>query len=181
LGALAPPVRYALPGIRSDDVRAAQQIIGDHHRYVVIHVGAGDPRKMWPERRWAELATELIKSGCSVVITGAGVSEQEMARVIQRSVSGILDAVGRTSLGSLRAVIAGAECVVANDSLAGHLAAAERVPVVSIMLGPNEPERWRPLAAQGTVLTDVPGDSDSPAVAEVLTAVQRLIGSRAHA
>jgi ADP-heptose:LPS heptosyltransferase len=180
LGPLPAPLRYSLPAIRPDDVRAAEQIIGHLPRYVVIHIGAGDPRKMWAEPRWVELATDLMQSGHPVVMTGAGKSEQETARMIQRSASGILNAVGRTSLGSLRAVIAGADCVVANDSLAGHLAAAENVPVVSIMLGPNEPERWRPLAARSAVLAGV-GDDESPTAAEVLTGIRRLVDSRSPA
>lgn len=181
LGPLAQPLRYSLPGIRSDEVRAARQMVGDLRRYVVIHVGAGDPRKVWALSRWAELTVQLIQSGHAVVMTGAGKSEQEMARVIQQSVSGTINAVGRTSIGSLRAVIAGADCVVANDSLAGHLAAAEGVPVVSIMLGPNEPERWRPLAAHGVVLAGETDGDRSPAVAEVLSAVRSLTHAHSHA
>jgi ADP-heptose:LPS heptosyltransferase len=181
LGPLAQPLRYSLPEIRSDDAESARQIIGDLRRYVVIHVGAGDPRKMWALHRWAELASQLMRSGHRIVMTGAGKSEQEMVRVIQQSVSGITNAVGRTSLGSLRAVIAGADCVVANDSLAGHLAAAHGAPIVSIMLGPNEPERWRPLAAHGVVLTAPSAGDESPTVAQVLSAVQSLTSAHSHA
>jgi ADP-heptose:LPS heptosyltransferase len=181
LGPLAQPLRYSLPGIGPDDAESAQQIIGDLRRYVVIHVGAGDPRKMWTLHRWVELAARLMQSGHRVVMTGAGKSEQEMVRVIQQSVPGIINAVGRTSLGSLRAVIAGADCVVANDSLAGHLAAAQGVSVVSIMLGPNEPERWRPLGARGVVLAAPTAGDESPTVAEVLRAVQSLTNAHSHA
>jgi ADP-heptose:LPS heptosyltransferase len=180
LGPLPPADRYSLPEIRGADVHAGREIVGTSGRYVVIHVGAGDPRKMWALSRWAELAVQLAQCGHRVVITGAGQSEQEMARVIQQSASGAIDVVGRTSIGSLRAVIGGADCVVANDSLAGHLAAAAGAPVVSIMLGPNEPERWRPLAAHGVVLTGDGGD-DSPTAAEVMSAIQTLVGARSHA
>ena len=65
------------------------------------------------------------------------------------------------------ALIAGADCVVANDSLAGHLAAAEGVPIVTVMVGPNEPERWRPLTKHGNVL-GAPAGNTLPPVAEVL-------------
>jgi ADP-heptose:LPS heptosyltransferase len=181
LGPLAPPARYVLPEISSADREAVGQIIDDLRRYVVMHIGAGDRRKMWDESRWIELANELVESGQTVVMTGAGKAEREMARVIQQSVPGIVNAVGQTSLGSLRAVLAGSQCVIANDSLAGHLAAAENVPIVSVMLGPNEPERWRPLAARGVIISAVPGSDEPPLARDVFAAVTTLIGTASHA
>ena len=54
-----------------------------------------------------------------------------------------VDVTGRTTLGEMVSLIAGACLVIANDSAPVHLAAALQVPVVALF-GPTDPQRFGP-------------------------------------
>ncbi len=115
--------------------------------YVCIHPGASVPERRWPAERFAAVGRELAARGLRVVLTGtaaeAGLTSS-VARAIGRH---CLDLAGRTELGTLGAVVAGARLLVCNDTGVSHVAAALEVPSVVISTG-NNPERWSPVAAR---------------------------------
>jgi heptosyltransferase-2 len=120
-------------------------------RYVVFAPGAAYGKaKQWPPLRFGELAGRLIAEGRTVALVGsAGDSDTctEIARTVTLRAGGgdrIVDLCGRTTLGELAAVMAGAEAVVSNDSGAMHLAAAVGAPVVAVFGATNE-RRTAPL------------------------------------
>jgi ADP-heptose:LPS heptosyltransferase len=114
--------------------------------FVILHPGTGDARKGWPTARWIALAEALRAEGYEVVVTGVGRSEHAHAERI-RLATGAANLVDRTTVSVLRAVMHSAAFVVAVDSAAGHLAAADRVPAAVIMSGMADPEHWRPLSS----------------------------------
>lgn len=182
LGSLPAPTRYELPPPATDVVVSAERLLstaGTSGPYVVIHPGTGDPSKQWDLDRWVVVASELTRRGVSVVLTGAGRPETVAGTFIAARAPGTIDLTGRTTLDELRAVLAGAEVVVACDSAAGHLAAAEGVPVVSLMLGVAPAARWRPLASRGIVLLGNSRKRIEPQ--DVITAIEHARGMDAHA
>ena len=60
-----------------------------------------------------------------------------------------LDLAGRTTLGTLAAILERARMLVCNDTGVSHLADALSVPSVVISTGDN-PERWAPVDRRGT-------------------------------
>lgn len=165
----APP-KYRLGVISTSETESARAHLlpqGFPNRgYVVLHPGTGDPRKAWPDSHWLELAERLGEG--SVVITGAGAAEEKLGRELATMSPRAANLTGATSFRQLRAIFAGASVVVAADSAAGHLAAAEGKPVVSIMSPLADPERWKPLAQRGAVLR-MPVDA-----AQVMDAIRRV-------
>ena len=113
-------------------------------RYVVLNIGATKPANRWPAASFAALTQALQKSfGLPAVITG-GPSEKPMAReVMDRAHPGTIDLTGRTTLGELTAVLAGALAVVSCDTGPLHLAVALGRPVVALF-GPADPRRTGP-------------------------------------
>ncbi|MEZ2390348.1 glycosyltransferase family 9 protein [bacterium RCC_150] len=105
---------------------------------VVLHPGATDPRRRWPEDRFAELAMACAGDGCQVVVVGDQ-SEKDLAERIAnlagpvsiRSLAGQLDMAGLVALLSHSAVVVG------NDSGPRHLAQALGVPTVGIFWAGN--------------------------------------------
>ena len=90
--------------------------------------------KRWSPKRFAELASLLMKEGVACVILGR--SEDRDAAL---AIKGI-DLIGQTDLTMLIAVISHCSVVVANDSGAMHVAGGLGVPVVGIW-GPTD-ERY---------------------------------------
>jgi ADP-heptose:LPS heptosyltransferase len=97
------------------------------------------------------------------------------------------DLTGRTGLGELAAVVAGARLVVSGDTGAAHLASAYRRPSV-VLFGPESPSRWGPpedgphvVIAHGAGGGDPHASALDPAlsritVEEVLVAARGLLG-----
>ena len=112
--------------------------------YAVIHAGAGADAKVWPAERWREVARAIAAGGTSVVLTGFGAAEAQLNRRIGEGARGIVDLTDRLDWQGMRGVVAGARAVLCADTVAMHLAAADRTPTVAIMTGIWPTDRWRP-------------------------------------
>jgi ADP-heptose:LPS heptosyltransferase len=164
-------------------------------RPVVVHPGAADPSRRWPPDRWAAVAHAVVAAGHPVVLTG-GPDEVALAEDVRRRAGLPGDTVlaGRTGLGELAALVAGARLVVCGDTGVAHLASAYRTPSV-VLFGPTSPARWGPPATgphtvlwhgrvdrQGSDPGDPHGRQPDPTLLrvtpeEVVAAVQaRLVG-----
>jgi ADP-heptose:LPS heptosyltransferase len=182
-GIEADPLDLRLDRPRVSGQRAA----GPGAAEAVVHVGAAYGCRLWPEGRFAEVASALNAAGHNVVFTGSA-DERERALGVARE-AGLPDeavVAGRQRLSEFAAVIADAGVVVSADTGAAHLAAAYARPSV-ILFGPAPPERWGPPAAgRHVVLTradlrrgDVFADEPDPAllgvgVQDVLAALRGL-------
>ncbi len=163
-------------------------------RPVLVHPGARYGSKRWPARRFAEVAAALHCAVCPVLITGSP-DERDLALVVARQ-AGIAESrvlAGRTDLGELCALVAGAALVVSGDTGIAHLAAAFGTPSVTLY-GPVGPQQWGPPADGPHAVLDEPdarrgdpfADDPDPAllaigVGDVLRAAAALRGHRAQA
>ncbi len=114
--------------------------------YVVVHPGASVPARAWSPGRHRELVAALTAEGRRVVVTGAP-AERELCAAVAAGAAdadAVLDLGGRTSLGELAEVLAGAACVVVGNTGPAHLAAAVGAPVVSLFAPTVPAVRWRP-------------------------------------
>jgi ADP-heptose:LPS heptosyltransferase len=156
--------------------------------HVVVHPGASVPARAWAPDRHAALVRALAREGRRVIVTGG-----PRERALTRHVAGTraLDLGGRTSLGELADVLAGAACLVTGNTGPAHLAAAVRTPVVSLFAPTVPVQRWHPWGVPHELLyvpvrcagcrartCPVPGHPclDDLGVDEVLRAVARLCG-----
>ncbi|HEX8202633.1 MAG TPA: glycosyltransferase family 9 protein, partial [Isosphaeraceae bacterium] len=112
--------------------------------YACVHPGASAAEKRWPAEHFAAVAAALADRGLRVVLTGTA-EEGPLTRAVAGLLRGPhVDLAGRTDLGSLAALVAGARVLVCNDTGVSHVAAALRVPSVVVFRG-SDPERWAPL------------------------------------
>lgn len=111
--------------------------------YACMHAGGRGADRRWPVEGFARIADALVASGFVVVLTGSEVDREVNARVCALVRERVIDLTGRTSIGTLAAVIERAALVVTNDSAPSHLAAALRVPSVVIYTG-SDRARWAP-------------------------------------
>ena len=154
---------------------------------VVVHVGAASPARRWPAERFAAVAAWCLAQEVPVAVTG-GLDDREAAQlVVQRA--GLPPEscwAGRTDLGQLAALVAGARLVVAGDTGVSHLATAYRRPSVTLF-GPVAPAQWGPpddplhvVVTRGAGGGDPHGETVDPAlsritVGDVLTPVRSLL------
>src|SRR5690606_38656088 len=97
------------------DTAAAARLLGDDAGpYVVVHPGASGAERRWAPECFAAVADALAARGYRVVITGGPAETALAEHVAGRMGSGALVVAGRTDLGTLGAIVAGASLVVAN-------------------------------------------------------------------
>jgi ADP-heptose:LPS heptosyltransferase len=104
----------------------------DGRPLVVLHPGAGDPRRRWPPVKFAAVGDALAERGARVVVNGVA-SEREIVDAVLaamwRPARGIC---GALSLGGFVGLLSRARLLVGNDSGPLHLAAAVGIPGVGI-------------------------------------------------
>jgi ADP-heptose:LPS heptosyltransferase len=152
------PLEYDLPPVSTEAIANGESLLARHglerKRYVVLHPGSGDDRKDWPVSQWIALAKLLEADGLRVAITGAGARDESITRDMVKALPGLVSLCGATDLPMLRHVLRQSAGVVAIDSAAAHLAAAEGTPGVVLMSPMTKVAQWRPLSSRISVLME---------------------------
>ncbi|MEU4561118.1 glycosyltransferase family 9 protein [Actinoplanes sp. NPDC023936] len=137
-------VRYYGVPCDPDDLDLATPGVDVAQGVTIIHPGAKSPARRWPPDRFASVARRLRSAGHHVLITGSAAEQDLCVRVSEAAGLGP-EAVARTSLTELLALVAGARLVISGDTGIAHLATGYRTPSVTLF-GPVSPARWGPPA-----------------------------------
>jgi heptosyltransferase-1 len=142
--------------------------------YTVLLHASSHPRKLWSERSWIALGTDLSARGHGLVLPWG--SEGERARA-SRLAAQLPSACVAPPLGlaEVAAVLAGASAAVGVDTGLTHLAAALGIPVVGIY-GPTDPQATGICAA--TPAVNLGGQGRFPSVDQVIGALEDLWAQR---
>lgn len=157
LGLPVDPPIFPL-GLRSEELAAAGQLIGEAagrplDRFTAVVPGARWETKRWPAGRLAELIDRMHTEGLPPsVILGAPADQAFANQVASACRAPLVNLVGRTSLRDLSAAIALADLIVCHDSGPMHLAAALGKPLVAIF-GPTNPARTGPYSDAAQVVS----------------------------
>lgn len=148
-GALGAPVEDSRPEFRitAADEAAAAALLGPPAAapIIALHLGAKDPARRWPARRFGALGAALReRCGARLVLTGTAGEAELAARARAELGEPALDLVGRTDLGPFAALLGRVDLLVSNDTGASHLAAAAGTPSV-VVYGPSRPAQFAPL------------------------------------
>lgn len=135
-GDLIPCVEIKPSWNQSAHTLLAEQGITHTTPFVVMHMGASGPSKVWPRDRFAEVAAFLSSQGFRVVCTGS-TSDRTYFEDLSRygDISGYVDLLGKTSFADLAAILSKASLYFGSDTAAVHLAAAVGCPTVCLMGG----------------------------------------------
>lgn len=135
-----------LSGLPEDDAARLRYAAGDWpapaftpfdtpaRPYVVLHVGAGSPLRLWDPQKWRSVANSLAAQGLSVVWT-SGKNETGLVGEIDPD-SLYLSCAGRLDLPQLWHLLAGARFAVTLDTGIAHMAKLTRTPVAALF-GPG--------------------------------------------
>lgn len=110
-----------------------------------LHVGARSPARRWPAEYFATVADTLVqRHGAQIVLTGGPDDEPVVRTVMERMETNAVSVAGKTTRGSLAALIAELDLFISNDTGPAHVAEAIGTPSITIF-GPVDPKRWAPL------------------------------------
>ena len=113
-----------------------------------IHPGARPPARRWPADYFAIVADTLAQRlDAQILLTGGLGEEQTVQMVIDAMHTPAVSFAGKTSLGSLAALISRLDLFISNDTGPSHIASAVDCPSVTIF-GPADVRRWAPLHRQ---------------------------------
>ena len=120
----------------------------DGRRIIGVHPGARPPARRWPAAYFATVADALAQQwNAHVVLTGGPGEEQMVQAVVDAMHTPALSLAGKTSLGSLAALISRFDLFISNDTGPSHVACAVDCPSVTLF-GPADVGRWAPLDRQ---------------------------------
>lgn len=115
--------------------------------YVVFHVGASSPLKLWPAERWRALAGHAVAKGFCVIWSG-GPGEQDYVDAVDPE--GRFESLaGRLDLAQLWHLLKGARALVCPDTGVAHMGRITATPTLCLY-GPGsaqlygESRFWRP-------------------------------------
>lgn len=98
--------------------------------YCIIHPGAGNPNRLWPQERWRAVIERLEQKGHRILVTG-GPGEEGLASALDPE--GTRSSLaGRLDLPQLWNLLSGASFLICPDTGIAHLARVVGVPTVSI-------------------------------------------------
>lgn len=150
LGAPAQGEQIELP-LFDTEAQAFEALRREHGletgSYVCIHPGARLPSRRWLPERFANVADRMAAEGLDIVLTGTADEAAIGAAVKSYMHSPVIDLMGRTSLGTLAALVSNARLVISNDTGMSHVAAALETASIVVCCGADA-KRWQPLNAE---------------------------------
>lgn len=165
LGDFSTEAQFVMPRL-NDERKAVASMLPSGKRLATISVSAGNAKKTYPLERWEEIARHLMSKGLAVAFLG-GPGDPPA------SVPGTVDLVGKLALAQTMAAVAMSDLHLAADTGTGHMAAAYKVPVVSVF-GQTRPSVFRPYTDRGIVL-DGAGSTLNVTTEQVIEAATSLL------
>jgi len=98
------------------------------------------PTKQWPIENFAKICDELAKRNIRVVITGSPEDAPRTEELLRLTRNKPINAVGKTSITELIALIKRCHVFISSDSAPMHVAASVDAPLIAIF-GPTDPKR----------------------------------------
>lgn len=125
-------------------------------KILVLHPGASDVSKMWPQENFAKTADALVEKFELRAVLISDLEHVDLGEKVRKLMKDKpVFLCGKTSLGDLAALFKRTSLFISNDSGPVHIACAVGVPVISIF-SRNEkglsPKRWGPLGKNVAVL-----------------------------
>lgn len=136
---------------------AAKKVLGDlqRKRYLVVAPGSVWDTKRWSAARYGRLITHFWQEyQMPSVLTGSKTEIPIATKVMAYSSPRPLNLAGFTDFEALKGVVSGASAFVSGDTGTAHIAAAYRIPQVTIF-GPTIPAQgFYPLSPESVVVEE---------------------------
>lgn len=129
--------------------------INGAHKLIILNAGATNSRaKCWSENYFAELADRMVSEfDAKIILIGAGSERENAKRVIAQMLhpTSAINLAGKSTIPELIGILAKADLVITNDTGPAHVAAALRVPTLTIF-GPTNEFETAPLGVRSELI-----------------------------
>ena len=130
--------------------KTGHDILSLEKDYIVVHMGSGDDRKLWPLEKWQQLIKKFSET--PIILTGSGKEEKERADLVAKETKA-LNFVDALSFDEYMNILKSARLLISVDSMAGHLAAALGTPSITLFASMNNIHHWSPVSPKNSTLT----------------------------
>lgn len=138
-----PSPRPTLVPFADADATAAEALLADTPRPIVaLHPGSGpySTARRWPADRFVAVGRALTtQRNASLVVVG----NERPVNATVAAATGARDLTGRTSIGTLAALLSRVDLLICNDGGVMHVGVAAGTPIVAIF-GLTDPRAWGP-------------------------------------
>lgn len=163
LGCVTPTKLEARLVISDQEKKKASRVrhilgLSETDQLVLLHPGSGSSARDWKPEYFSQLASELMKHGYRVIITGSKTEEDLVSDVAQKAGEGVKPFVSTLSLKEFAAFIQTAKLFIANSTGPLHIAAAVGTPVIGFYppIRVMSPKRWGPLIDKKVIFVPDP-------------------------
>ena len=154
----------------AEDREFARDFVGANRAITALHPGSGGERKNWPIENWLELGTQLLSTGCNVLVV-CGEADEDRARILELAwKKKTVRFAKHLPLPHLAAVLENA-VFVGHDSGISHIAAAVGARCI-LLFGPTDADIWAPQNQCVTVLRAPGGDLQLLNIDTVIAAIE---------
>ena len=116
-----------------------------------IHPFASDPKKKWSESKWVEIIFKFLKDNTDkkVLIVGAKQDLDSCNKIVDNPLlasfkNRIVPRCGTHTIDQLKEDMDDDSCFIGHDSMVSHLASLQKLPIVTISIGPVRPHETTP-------------------------------------
>ena len=123
--------------------------------YVCIHPTSNNPLFSWAIDDWVAVVRYLHQQGKSVVITGFGDKDQQIANAISRECPQVKSFVNQLDWRGFVLMIKSADLVISVETVAAHIAALNHVKLIALYFGQSQENFWRPFGSNVELLSPI--------------------------
>ncbi|MBD2091728.1 glycosyltransferase family 9 protein [Microcoleus sp. FACHB-1515] len=121
--------------------------------YLVLNPWTSCQSRNYDGDRFAQAARQLAdRTGFDIIVTGVEKDRDRSRSVLKILGDRAVDAIGKTSLGELTALIAQARLLLTNNTSTMHIADATRTPTVVMFAGTELECQWQPRSTRAKLL-----------------------------
>lgn len=135
---------------------------------VCIHPSSNNPLFSWAIDDWVAVVQYLHQQGKSVVITGFGEKDQQVADAISEACPQVNSLVNQLDWRGFVLMIKSADLVISVETVAAHIAALNHVKLIALYFGQSQENFWRPFGSNVELLTPINQVSSEMVIQKVM-------------
>lgn len=136
--------------------------------YVCIHPSSNNPLFSWSIDDWVAVVHYLHQQGRTVVITGFGDKDQQVADAILEACPQVNSLVNQLDWPEFVLMIKSADLVISVETVAVHIAALNHVRLIALYFGQSQENFWRPFGSNVELLTPINQVSSEMVIQKVM-------------